>query len=585
MVKKTITYSRSVLKTPQGKSASWKGSKVIQFKPQFKGNVSRKRLIEEVEHLYDNLLQKGLEGSLLIIIQDPNTGKWASGDFTSMKKKEKPSIPSIQIDSSGRVEDVEDMYEDPNKYQDFRIYLTEKDITGHHHDDFVEVDDDKQDDKDESKKDKPLRGGSLCEKAFFTKGIADDEASIITFEYMKYIDGKKTRISKKNVNYIKDGNLYENQPYDDLYKIRSKPKSSGYLVVQRIKEPADKRSLMDYHNDFLQMADDLKEATCGNINLYKTGSIKKTALNLFYNLNQENKKIEPEPISAKEAHWIESATCGALTHYIDYEGECYGYDVHSFYPSIVSYRSFRIPIKCGTFKKHTFEGPLKSDITYGIYRCTIEGDINPFLFRINKKNFYTSYDIAKAIRLGYTVKYIIDDKDNALVYQKGTYVEGPELFKEFMDFLYQFKKDGVKGIKLLMNMLIGALYESNIFKLTSEHGDIGANRDILKVYPIIDENGNEITVCTVVKTDSRYETSYARIKPFVYSKGRDLVARLYNHQIEDVVRVHTDGFILKAPLTQIKNRKLDDEGLGKLGVDNKYTGKFRISKNKRPEKI
>jgi hypothetical protein len=302
--------------------------------------------------------------------------------------------------------------------------------------------------------------------------------------------------------------------------------------------------------------------------MFKTGSIKKTALNFFY--EQTKDKFQGEPIGTKEAKFINYASVGALIHCTPYEGICYGYDVHSFYPSIVYNKSFRIPIKCGTFKKHTIITPV-TNFTYGIHRCTVEGNINKYLFRINKNNYYTSYDLNRAVKLGYTVKYVIDDEDNALIYGQNDYVNSHDMFKDYIDFLYMFKSKGLKGAKLLLNILLGALCASNTFQINNEHGDINDDKEVLSIFPDDDK-----TVFKISRNYQMFQTTYARMKPFLYAKGRELIGMFFENQIEDIVRINTDGLIMKKPLIRVK---LGDK-MGELGQDDKYTGLFKITNQK-----
>jgi hypothetical protein len=559
---KNLTFTRNVLKDKDDKPITWRGSKIIQIKPHFKKTINRNDMIKSIDKINNDLKTKKFNGSMLVSIHDPNTGKWASGDFTKIITQ-KPSIPQTFIDSSGKVEDVDDEYEEPDKYDDFRIYITENDIAYNDEDDEPEVLEPQIMASEKINKSLgKLIGGSLDnEKAYFTKGISNDESKIITWDYVK-------KSKKLLMDYVKDDVLYMNRPSNELYDIISRPKTSGYLVVQRIDEPHDKRSLIDYHFDYLKIAEELKIETCGNINLYKTGSIKKTALNFFYEQNKD--KLKGEPIGSKEAKFINYASIGALINYQQYKGNCYGYDVHSFYPSIVYNKSFRIPIKCGTFKKINITTPITCNFTYGIYRCTVEGNINKFLFRSNKNNYYTSYDLNRAIKLGYTVKYVINDEDNALIYGKNDYVNSNDMFKDYIDFLYMFKEKGIKGAKLLLNILLGALCASNTFQINNEHGDINNDREVLSIFPDGDK-----TIFKISKSYQMFQTTYARMKPFLYAKGRELIGMFYENQIEDVVKVNTDGFMLKNPLVNIK---LGDK-MGQLGTDDKYTGNFNIINN------
>ena len=192
---KNLTFTRNVLKDKDDKPITWRGSKIIQIKPHFKKTINRNDMIKSIDKINHDLKSKNFNGSMLVSIHDPNTGKWASGDFTKIITQ-KPSIPQTFIDSSGKVEDVDDEYEDPDKYDDFRIYITEDDIA------YNEPEDDNE--PEELNHNEPINtpkltasqkinkalgkliGGSIDnEKAYFTKGISNDESKIITWDYVK----------------------------------------------------------------------------------------------------------------------------------------------------------------------------------------------------------------------------------------------------------------------------------------------------------------------------------------------------------------------------------------------------------------
>ncbi len=77
---------------------------------------------------------------------------------------------------------------------------------------------------------------------------------------------------------------------------------------------------------------------------------------------------------------------------------------------------------------------MKSNLTFGIYWVTIEGNISPYIFRKNKFNFYKSIAINRAIKLGLKVKHIIDGEYNALTYSKDSYTTGETIFKKYVAF-------------------------------------------------------------------------------------------------------------------------------------------------------
>ena len=126
MVKK-ITFTRNILKDKKGESIKWRTSKIIQIKPKFKGTIKREDMIKSIDKINEDLKSKDFKGSMLISIHDPNTGKKASRDLTSILSQ-KPSVSRVFIDSSGKVEDVENVYEDLKNMMTF-VYILLKPIS------------------------------------------------------------------------------------------------------------------------------------------------------------------------------------------------------------------------------------------------------------------------------------------------------------------------------------------------------------------------------------------------------------------------------------------------------------------------
>jgi len=167
------------------------------------------------------------------------------------------------------------------------------------------------------------------------------------------------------------------------------------------------KTIEEIYNEFITDAEELKKATNGLVNMYKSGRDAVTAMNLaYYFLNE--KKIVPDQITEEEAKWIEDASIGALICAEEYQGPGWKYDINSSYPSIMSSTNFMIPIKEGEFKT------IKPGIRYqtGIYRCEISYPNDELkwkkLFRINQKNKYTNVDIKYAESLGLNVRLIED---------------------------------------------------------------------------------------------------------------------------------------------------------------------------------
>jgi hypothetical protein len=77
--------------------------------------------------------------------------------------------------------------------------------------------------------------------------------------------------------------------YDEIINFKS-----NYLMVPR----NSNKPINDEYTEYMKLADDLKSKSKGIINLYKTGTIKKTALKL---LDDTTKHITPELIEFDES--------------------------------------------------------------------------------------------------------------------------------------------------------------------------------------------------------------------------------------------------------------------------------------------
>jgi hypothetical protein len=227
-------------------------------------------------------------------------------------------------------------------------------------------------------------------------------------EFISYKERKIILVDKKNkLAYHPDFGTFNmsDEFYLDIIKFKT-----DYIIVKnglKIPSKEDKKKLIktnlkdEYDYYINEIVEPLKRETNGKINMYKTGSIKDTALFL---LDEETKKYKPDDLEIDESLWIQEATTGALIFNEPYEGYAYKFDVISKYPSTITSNNFLVPLKRGEFKiidKETFEN-LKF-YSYGIYRCIIEPSKNKNidrLFRFNDFNKYTNNDLNSAKELG-----------------------------------------------------------------------------------------------------------------------------------------------------------------------------------------
>lgn len=346
-----------------------------------------------------------------------------------------------------------------------------------------------------------------------------------------------------------DGKEEKTYTNDEIKNIRKTPMTSKYVLI-----PTDDRKtpLKLQHEKFIQSADALKEATelteswrkvkTSRINLYKTGTYANTALLLFESMTRT---IYPEPILQDEAEWINNASSGPMIYAKSgYKGKGYKYDYVSRYPANMRRNVNFFPIKRGEFKKLTQEEFDKMQVfPMGIYRCVVEKKETK-TFKYNEKNYYTGKDVFCAVKKGLKVKLIDDDKPNHLYYSPDKCIAGHQLFKEYVDYVYELKKKKIQGAKMILNILWGALCQQNKIHFTimkgEEKREIGFDVDITNIY----QKSDNITIVNAVSINNAFETNYARIKPFILADGRYMINTLIEPFEDDVVYVHTDGFII-----------------------------------------
>lgn len=376
-------------------------------------------------------------------------------------------------------------------------------------------------------------------------------------------------ISPKDPNrrLVYDGNKIGTVKKEFVENIRKYPifdpiiqQPQRYLLVKC----EDGKTLKETYDKFIREADLLKKATNGVINLYQTGSLSKSAMKLF---NDFNKGIVTEPLSEQEQQWIRDSSSHQMIWCVKYEGEIYYYDVVSMYPTILRYTSFGIPIKKGTFKTITQEELDKMKFfEYGIYHCDIE-NTNTKLFLTNPKKYYTHFDLMTAKELGFKIQMIQDDKSNVLLYPGETRISGSHMFSKYTDFLFPLKQSKNEELsklsKNLLNVIWGKLCEKNKFKLfydVNKNGDkeIPSDHEIYS----ISKNENNIIVKHGPK-NKIFETNFARLEPFILARGRRMISKIMEPHIDEIVRVHTDGFFSKTRLNFKKtSQSLDSVKIG-----------------------
>jgi len=390
----------------------------------------------------------------------------------------------------------------------------------------------------------------------------------------------------KSIGYDGNKEFFVNpKEYDQIINFKTE-----YLMVPR----NTNKPIHDEYTQYLKLADELKSKSNGIINIYKTGTVKKSALKL---LDDTTKHITPEHIEYDEACVLENSTSNGFIFSEPYEGIAHKGDITSLYPSIYSSKFSLVPIKRGIFKILSNENiiemtsKLNGNYAYGLYRFQIYPSGNPkidrlFRFKpidnfnrndILEKQFYTSIDLKMADILNLKKELIVDNDINCILYPRSHCLTGFEIFNKFTETLKPLKEQKVEGAKLLLNILSGALSEKNIkeFYIDEKKDNFidldEMNLKLLKSSMSID---GTTSIYKCVSKDRFYCSQFARFKPFMLAQARLVMLKIIlpiNHLVK---KVYIDSIISTEPLEY-------KEGWGNLKLE--YENKLIKIVNNRKE--
>lgn len=340
--------------------------------------------------------------------------------------------------------------------------------------------------------------------------------------------------SEKRMFKCYNGTKYDYLTNDELLKHQKQHVKSPYLLIKLDK----KLGYETQYKEFIDHANQIKKKSLNVINLFKTGTVKTTALSLFERFNKNI--VCPDPILPDEAEWINKASFAALMDAkVGYTGEAHKYDIRSHYPSLFLTSGFHLPVKRGKFQTIS---ELPDIISYGIYRVKIK-NTKPMLFRSNNSNYYTHFDINRARDLKLKIQLIQDEKPNALVYDGDARISSPLLFKTYVEYLYGLKSQNIPFAKSILNTLWGALCQKMMCKsyykdelVLKEDFDLMS----MRLTPPTDTAHGQ---CTYLRQEKTYLTDFARFCPFIIGKGRFVTSKMMEPFEANIIRVHTDGFM------------------------------------------
>lgn len=353
-----------------------------------------------------------------------------------------------------------------------------------------------------------------------------------------------------------------------MTKLSKQVKPAGNKSNNMYVQTKEKDIVKAYH-EIIEGAKLMRQKTNGLVNMFKTGSYKRTCLKLFYDTIPH---IVPDNINRDEAEWIRLSTIGPVLYCEPgYEGEIHYADFKSFYPDLLQRAQAKYPMKRGEFKSITNDEFKDMEFyQFGIYHVLFDGESCHKLFKFNCNNYYTHCDLELAKKLKLTFNIIEDGQANILHYSADKLVTGHMLFHKFVSTLYPLRKK-TPNAKVLLNLLWGSLGEINKeqkrINLNVEY-EIPKNAFIEYLKPNAD---GTLELAFTEREKPIFKTQFARIVPFLIAYGRRDMITLIEPFVDDVVYARTDGFRTKTYQKLTYGEELGDlkyEGVQNIHIHN-----------------
>ena len=283
-----------------------------------------------------------------------------------------------------------------------------------------------------------------------------------------------------------------------------------------------------------------------------------------------------EHISIEESKWADMCNNGGLMYCKKGISDSYGYDGKAFYPSILASDDFKIPCKQG--KEIILEKlPIKqADVKCGYYKVRITCDNANFtkIFSFSQHHVYTHLSIRQAMMykkmFNVSIELIQNGKPNAYIYDDSCLISCSDIFGSWYDTLNKLKSQYPKNklVKHLLSSIWGHLSRTNkttktYDEIISQKLDIGRTE---KAEYLIEDHHifPDKEYYVLVNRHNPYKFPL-RLKSFITSYGRNHISQVALLDIDNVIRIQTDGIIFNKPTTMIDERFIaEDKTTGKM---------------------
>lgn len=323
-------------------------------------------------------------------------------------------------------------------------------------------------------------------------------------------------------------------------------------------------SLLRFRNDFNQWRSEFQKET-GFKMFY---SWETSAYHYFLDVYGKEKikllESDSDEILFNEFEKIESCFNSGLTclnkKFKNKPTNCYAYDYSSYYPTKLSSKQFKFPIKKPKHVK-TFEF---DNLQYGLYNVSITSNNENFIntFSFSPDNLYTHFSLEYALEMrNENMCEIKILNGGAWIYDNESLLSGDKVFGKWIKEIKRLKKLYPKNkmIKMMSSTLWGVLIQFKRIFMTSEefyNSDVSYMDDESDTqYKYLSEktrieNDEVVVSYEVVPSVNPYKRPlFARLKPFLTSFCRVNIARIVKefNLYDNLVRIQTDSICLDIP--------------------------------------
>ncbi len=225
------------------------------------------------------------------------------------------------------------------------------------------------------------------------------------------------------------------------------------------------------------------------------------------------------------------------------------YDVNSYYPFCLT----KISIPIGPPVEQKIDD-IPSVIPYGFYKLKT---VDKHAFFPKNYDYYTHYDLYALRALG--IVFTIDTDANINCYTYPHRASGSNLFKAYVDKLYPLKSQHPIA-KSLLNRLWGVLSQQKKYSFNTRYA---SKKEV--DFELDSYEADSFDIVKELSRKSRYMGPLWRVGVFLCAYARmTLIKSLLPLGLDNVVRVHTDGFYIKSHADIKATSFVLGRGLGQL---------------------